>query len=53
MFVDTHDPQRAAMSLREHPELVHHPREKQEKLRLCVPADAVDAVTRAMAGAGA
>jgi hypothetical protein len=48
MFVDTHDSQRAATSLRDHPELVHHRREKQEKLRLYVPRDAVDAVTRAM-----
>jgi HD superfamily phosphohydrolase len=53
MFVDTHDPRRAVTPLRDHPELVHHRREKQERLRLYVPADAVDAVTRAMANAGA
>jgi HD superfamily phosphohydrolase len=53
MFVDTRDPRRPATSLREHPELVHHRREKQETLRLYVPADAVNAVTRAMLHAGA
>jgi HD superfamily phosphohydrolase len=51
MFIDTQDPHRAATLLRDHPELVHHRWEKQEKLRLYVPRDAVDAVTRAMAQA--
>ena len=48
MFVDTDDPRRQATPLRDHPELVHHRREKQEKLRLYVPRDAVSAVTEAM-----
>src|SRR6266545_1120968 len=53
MFVDARDPRRAATSLREHPELVHHRREKREMLRLYVPRDVVDTVTRAMSNAGA
>lgn len=50
MFVDR---RRRAYPLREHPELVHHPRDKQETLRLFVPADAAEAVTKAMVTAGA
>jgi HD superfamily phosphohydrolase len=53
MFIDTQDTRRTAAPLREHPELIHHPRDKQETMRLFVPADAVVAVADAMKSAGA